>query len=85
MTIGAIAATFRLGRIMAIKNRMYNFVDSCMHRLPCTIYVKPIIRKVLVILFFWGALLNAVVFMLLYITLYYGYDIFGLKEFIKHT
>ena len=69
---------------MGIKNRMYKFMNTFMYKLPCTIYVKPIIRKGLIILFFWGGLVNVIVFMFLYITLYYGYDIFGLKELIKN-
>ena len=84
MITGVIVEIFQLEKIMAIKNRIYKFIDSCMYKLPCTIYIKPIIRKVLIILLFWGGLVNAIVFMLLYVTLYYEYDIFGLKELIKN-
>ena len=69
---------------MEIKNRMFNLFDSCMHKLPCTIHVKPIIRKTLIVLFYWGSIVNAFVFMFLYVTLYYGYDIFGLKQLVQN-
>ena len=72
---------------MSIIDKLYDkyntFAETYSEKLPESIYVKPIIRKVLIILFFWGGIANAILFMFLYVTLFYGYDVFGLKELIK--
>lgn len=68
---------------MNIKNRILYLIDSLILKFPETIYVKPITRKILIIIFYWGGIVNAIVFMFLYVSLYYGYDFFGLKNLIK--
>ena len=72
---------------MSIIDKLYDkynsFAETHSEKLPEAIYVKPIIRKVLIILFFWGGIANAILFMFLYVSLYYGFDLFGLKELVK--
>ena len=72
---------------MSIIDKLYDkyntFAETHSEKLPEAIYVKPIIRKVLIFIFFWGGIANAILFMFLYVSLYYGFDLFGLKELVK--
>ena len=70
---------------MEIKNHMYKLIDHITHHLPETIQINPKRRKILSNILFYGTLVNAIIFMFLWLTLYYGYDVFGLKELIKKT
>ena len=65
--------------------KTYHLVDRITHHLPETIHINPKRRKILSNILYYGALVNAIIFMFLYLTLYYGYDVFGLKELIKKT
>ena len=63
---------------------MYKLIDHITHHLPETIHINPKRRKILSNILYYGALVNAIVFMFLYLTLYYGYDVFGLQRINKN-
>ena len=77
---------FAFEQEMSIIDKLYDkyntFAETHSEKLPEAIYIKPIIRKVLIIIFFWGGIVNAILFMFLYVTLYYGYNPFYLKDLI---
>ena len=54
--------------------KIHDVVDHLLLHLPETIYIKPIFRKIGVILFFWGGIVNAVVFLFLFLSLWYGFN-----------
>jgi hypothetical protein len=64
---------------------MYKLIDHITHHLPETIQINSKRRKILMNILFYGSLANAIIFMFLWLTLYYGYDVFGLKELVKKT
>ena len=47
-----------------------------------TIFVPKIVRKILLVLFFYGGIVNAIVFMTLFLLLYHGFDPFSIKSLI---
>lgn len=65
--------------------KIYNLIDRMASYLPATIPINPKRRKILMNILFYGSLANAIIFMFLWLTLYYGYDVFGLKELVKKT
>ena len=71
---------YMLNRIL---KKIYHLIDRITHHLPETIQINPKRRKILSNILYYGALVNAIVFMFLYVTLFYGYDVFGLKQFFK--
>tara|TARA_E500000178_G_scaffold177503_1_gene176239 strand:+ start:430 stop:648 length:219 start_codon:yes stop_codon:yes gene_type:complete len=66
-------------------NKIHDLIDRITHHLPETIQINPKRRKILMNILFYGSLANAIIFMFLWLTLYYGYDVFGLKELVKKT
>ena len=78
--------SFAFEQEMSIIDKLYDkynaFAEKHSEKLPESIYVKPIIRKVLIIIFFWGGIANAILFMFLYVSLYYGYNPFYLKDLV---
>ena len=72
--------SFAFEQEMSIIDKLYDkynaFAEKHSEKLPESIYVKPIIRKVLIILFFWCGIANAILFMFLYLTLYFGITLF---------
>ena len=63
--------------------KIYDLIDRTASHLPATITVNPKLRKVVSNIFYYGSMVNAVIFMFLYLTLFYGYDVFGLKPLFK--
>ena len=63
---------------------MYKLIDHITHHLPETIHINQEKKDSFRYSLLWKKLVNAIVFMFLYLTLYYGYDVFGLKELIKN-
>ena len=63
--------------------KIYDLIDRMASYLPATIPINPKARKILMNILFYGSLANAIIFMFLWLTLYYGYDVFGLKELVK--
>ena len=47
-----------------------------------TIFVPKIVRKILLVLFFYGGIANAIVFMTLFLLLYHGFDPFSIKSLL---
>ena len=78
--------SFAFEQEMSIIDKLYDkynaFAEKYSEKLPEAIYIKPIIRKVLIIIFFWGGIANAILFMFLYVSLYYGYNPFYLKDLV---
>jgi len=68
---------------MSILNKTYDLIDRIASYLPATIPINPKARKIVSHIFVYGTIINSVVFMFLYVTLFYGYDVFGLKQFFK--
>ena len=66
-------------------NKIHDLIDRITHHIPETIQINPKRRKILMNILFYGSLANAIIFMFLWLTLYYGYDVFGLKELVKKT
>ena len=69
--------------INRILNKTYDLIDRMASHLPATIPVNPRLRKIVSDIFVYGAIVNAIIFMFLFITLFHGYDVFGLKQFFK--
>ena len=47
-----------------------------------TIFVPKFVRKILLVLFFYGGIVNAIVFMTLFLSLYNGFNPFSIKSLI---
>ena len=55
-------------------NKVKHLIEMGLHALPETIHIKPIFRKVGLVLFFWGGIVNAVIFMFLLLSLWHGFN-----------
>ena len=63
--------------------KIYDLIDRTASHFPATIQINPKLRKIVSNIFVYGTIINSVVFLFLYVTLFYGYDVFGLKQFFK--